>query len=902
MTVERLAGETMRFGKYHLDQIDRRNSNATSFKHRWAISRACYAVEALEHRVLLSDTGLNVRTNFIVDGAFRAPTGAASASDLQPLATLSAPFTPAEIDQAYGVNHISFNGVSGNGSGQTIAIVDAYNDPNIITDTATFDSYFGLPQFNVGGPTLQVLNQTGGTSLPVNSTPGGWDVEESLDVEWAHAIAPQANIVLFEADTDLFAAVATAANYPGVSVVSMSWGGSEVSGEQAYDSTFLTPIGHQGVTFLAATGDSGAPGLYPACSPNVVAVGGTTLTINSNGSYGGETGWSLGSDWWDPSAAGGGGISAYESQPAYQNGKVNGMSSSYRTIPDVAMDADPNSGVYVVDTYYTGPGWVLETGGTSLACPMWAGLISIANQGRALHGLGSLDGPSQTLPLLYNLPATDFHDITSGYNGLYAGTGYDLVTGIGSPVANLLIRALGEFGAPKLAFGQQPTNVVAGSGTINPAVTVYVEDANGNVLLTDNSNVTLSVASGPGTLGGTTTVAAVDGVATFNNLSLDTAGSYVLSATDGWFASSTSNSFNVIELVSSTLDVYLSAAGPVTITANGSNITVSQNGLQATLSGFTGVAVTDTGANDVLNFDGPLSLPFSFVNCGTSTVNVNSGILTFDADMGGSINLGTLSVASGAAAMITATTTQNPTTLNLNSLSIAATGVLDVTNNEVIIAYAGATDPIGVIAGYIKSGYNVGGWNGTGIISSAAQTKTNGLLYGVGYADGKDDVVTGLSSGHTEVKYTLLGDANLDGLVNAADFTILAANFNQSIRGWDQGDFNYDGLVNSTDFNDLAANFNQGVNIAAVANTRAAAPAVVSATPTTATVSTQSTAAAAIAPKSKTVSSSKAVVAKGKPKAAVTTAYAASVVKNPSAGSTATPQNINKDAKFLADR
>ena len=893
----------MRFGKYHLDQIDRRNSNAIAFKQHRAISRVCYAVEALERRVLLSDIGLNVRTNFIVDGAFPAPTGAASASDLQSLATLGAPFTPAEIDQAYAVNNISFNGVSGNGSGQTIAIVDAYNDPNIISDTATFDSYFGLPQFNVGGPTLQVLNQTGGTSLPANSSPGGWDVEESLDVEWAHAIAPQANIVLFEADTDLFAAVATAANYPGVSVVSISWGDSEFSSEQAYDSTFLTPVGHQGVTFLAATGDTGAPGTYPACSGNVVAVGGTTLTINSNGSYGGETGWSLGSDIWDTSAAGGGGISAYESQPAYQNGKVNGISSSYRTIPDVAMDADPNSGVYVVDTYYTGPGWVLEAGGTSLACPMWAGLISIANQGRALHGLGSLDGPSQTLPLLYNLPATDFHDITSGYNGFYAGTGYDLVTGIGSPVANLLIRALGEFGAPKLAFGQQPTNVVAGNGTINPAVTVYVEDANGNVLLTDNSNVTLSVASGPGTLGGTTTVAAVDGVATFNNLSLDTAGSYVLSATDGWFASATSNSFNVIELVSSTLDVYLSAAGPVTITANGSNITVSQNGLQVTLSGFTGVAVTDTASNDVLNFNGPLALPFSFVNCGTSTVNVNSGTLTLAAVMGGSINLGTLSVASGAAAMITATTTQNPTTLNLDSLSIAANGVLDVTNNEMIITYAGAADPIAAIAGYIASGYNSGHWNGTGIISSAAQTRTNGLLYGVGYADGKDNVVSGLSSGQIEVKYTLLGDANLDGLVNAEDFTILSSNFNQPVTGWDRGDFNYDGQVNAADFNDLAANFNQSASIAAVANALAAAPAVVSATPTAVTVRTQSTAAAPTAPKSKAVSVSKAVIAKGKPKAAVTMAYAASIAKNPSVGSTATSQDIrNKDARFLADR
>jgi hypothetical protein len=147
--------------------------------------------------------------------------------------------------------------------------------------------------------------------------------------------------------------------------------------------------------------------------------------------------------------------------------------------------------------------------------------------------------------------------------------------------------------------------------------------------------------------------------------------------------------------------------------------------------------------------------------------------------------------------------------------------VLDVNNDHLIITY-GSSDPITTIAGYIKTGYNGGGWNGPGVISTAAQTKTNGLLYGVGYADGNDHVVAGLSSGQIEVAYTLLGDANLDGLVNGSDFNILAANFNQSVTGWDQGDFNYDGLVNAADFLDLAANFNQGVSGAASAGDVAA--------------------------------------------------------------------------------
>jgi autotransporter-associated beta strand protein len=159
--------------------------------------------------------------------------------------------------------------------------------------------------------------------------------------------------------------------------------------------------------------------------------------------------------------------------------------------------------------------------------------------------------------------------------------------------------------------------------------------------------------------------------------------------------------------------------------------------------------------------------------------------------------------------------------MNISSLSIAGSGQMDVNNNHVIITY-GSSDPIGAITGYIKSGYNGGGWNGPGIISTAALTKTNGLSYGVGYADGADGRVSGLVSGQIEVAYTLLGDANLDGLVNAADFTILAANFNQPVTGWDQGDFNYDGLVNAADFTDLAANFNQSVSGAASAGDVAA--------------------------------------------------------------------------------
>jgi hypothetical protein len=392
-------------------------------------SRIPCLIEVLETRQLLSASSTVALSKLTADPTF-VVVGAGSGGATPNINPASvSEITPSEMQTAYGVNLISFGAVAGSGAGQTIAIIDAYNDPDIISDTNTFSQTYGLPQFNVsGGPTLEVLNENGGTALPSNAAPGQWDVEESLDVQWAHAIAPQANIILFEATTsglaDLYSAAMTAANTPGVSVVSMSWGGPEFSYESAEDSSFSTPSGHPGVTFLASTGDSGAPAEYPAYSPNVIAVGGTVLDTDSNGDYLGESAWS----------DSGGGISQFESQPVYQTGKVNGTSSTNRTAPDVSIDG--GTGVDVLDSF--DGGW-REVAGTSLSCPMWAGLISIVDQGRALAGLSSLDGATQTLPMLYNLPSSDFNEITTGNNGYPATTGYNLASGLGTPIANLLV-------------------------------------------------------------------------------------------------------------------------------------------------------------------------------------------------------------------------------------------------------------------------------------------------------------------------------------------------------------------------------------------------------------------------------------------------------------------------------
>jgi hypothetical protein len=362
-------------------------------------------------------------------------------------------FSPQQISQAYGFNQISFNNgtVKGNGSGQTIAIVDPYSQPDIVNDLKTFDSTYGL----AAPPSFTIVNEYGGTALPAADT--DWGLEESLDVEWAHAMAPGAKILLVEANSTSWSDLLTAVNYarqqPGVSVVSMSWGGSEGANETQYDGYFTTPSGHNGITFVAASGDSGSTGapLYPAVSPNVLSVGGTQLGLTSTGGYGWETAWS----------GSGGGISAYESQPQFQKGIVT-QTSTERAVPDVAYNASSASPYAVYDSY-SYSGWVTAWG-TSAGVPQWAALIAIADQGRALNGLGTLNGASETLPALYQLPSTDFHDVTAGTNGAYsAGPGYDPVTGRGSPVANKVVSGLVEYGTP----GTSPWVVKPATATSN---------------------------------------------------------------------------------------------------------------------------------------------------------------------------------------------------------------------------------------------------------------------------------------------------------------------------------------------------------------------------------------------------------------------------------------------------
>jgi len=342
---------------------------------------------------------------------------------IAPLFGVGAPtgLSPAQIQTAYGVNGINFGKVSGTGAGQTIAVVDAYFDPNISSDLAKFDAQYNLP----AAPSFTQYVENG---LSWNNS--GWALETALDVEWAHAIAPAANIVLVEAQpnlTDLFSAVSFAANLANVSVVSMSWGASEFSGEAAYNNVFTTPVGHNGVTFVASSGDSGTT-LFPSASPNVLSVGGTTLNVTKPlGTYVSETGWS----------GSGTGSSPYETATSSQSA-VTGLSA--RTTPDVAFDANPSTGVSVYDSvpYGRQSGW-FTVGGTSVGAPSWAGLIAIADQGRPSNQ--SLTNAQLSQGLYTQLTNSDFHN-SSGPAGSSSPPTYGLVIGLGSPVANALIPAL----------------------------------------------------------------------------------------------------------------------------------------------------------------------------------------------------------------------------------------------------------------------------------------------------------------------------------------------------------------------------------------------------------------------------------------------------------------------------
>lgn len=341
------------------------------------------------------------------------------------------------------------------GAGQTIVIVDAPGSADVASNLNTFSSYYGLPQCNAANPCFQQINLN---SAPPAAPSTDWDMEIALDVEWAHAMAPAAKIVLVEGASanvdDLFKGIQAAVAQPNVVAVSMSWGAPEYASEiqASYDGLFKQ---YPGIAFFAAAGDTGNDGsnqIYPSASPYVTAVGGTTIaSLVLPETSTSEVAWSQG----------GGGASIYETMPAYQSAYLKATSSptlrlnkGKRGIPDVAYNADPSGSPIAI---YANGSWY-AIGGTSEGAPQWSAIV--ARLGQYLNGKGSsvsalLTPNSGFNGVIYQTSLdqasnSGFFNVTLGSNDTSgkpcalcaARPGYDDVTGLGVPNAG---NFLGHF-------------------------------------------------------------------------------------------------------------------------------------------------------------------------------------------------------------------------------------------------------------------------------------------------------------------------------------------------------------------------------------------------------------------------------------------------------------------------
>lgn len=388
-------------------------------------------------------------------------------------ATVVQTYSPAQIRVAYqmpalptGLSYAttSTNGLTAAqlaslGAGQTIYIIGAFDDPHIATELDAFNRQFNLPPcIGVSIASTQSLPlaaastadlckfskvyagssaPSGGTLSPTApSYDSGWATEMALDVQWAHATAPLARIILIEAADSNQASITNAialANSMGSGVVSMSFGAAEDTTTSSLDNLF----GQTGMTYVAATGDTGTASgpMWPSVSPLVLAVGATTLS-SYTASARTESAWS----------STGGGTSQYVALPGYQNSSVLGFNLPKRSVADVSFNGDPYTGQYVYTIDSNNSGKWLSVGGTSLGTPQWAGIVSVLNAQKSLANQGRVGLlQSSIYPVATsggglwgaNKP---FSDVTSGSSGsIPAGVGYDIPTGLGTPNLTPLI-------------------------------------------------------------------------------------------------------------------------------------------------------------------------------------------------------------------------------------------------------------------------------------------------------------------------------------------------------------------------------------------------------------------------------------------------------------------------------
>ncbi|MEV5959941.1 putative Ig domain-containing protein, partial [Streptomyces sp. NPDC051987] len=387
--------------------------------------------------------------------------------------------------------HSAYNLPSTGGSGLTVAVVDAYNDPNAASDLATYRSTYGLSACTVANGCFKQVSQTGSTtSLPTNDS--GWAGEEALDIDMVSAVCPNCNIILVEANSATDADLGTAENEAvalGAKFVSNSWGGSESSSQTSEDTSYFK---HPGVAITVSAGDSGYGAEYPATSQYVTAVGGTALSTSSN-----SRGWTE-SVWNTSSTEGtGSGCSAYDAKPSWQPD----TGCTKRMEADVSAVADPATGVAVYDTY-GGSGWAVY-GGTSASSPIIAGVYALAGTP------GSSDYPAK-----YPYQHTgNLYDVTSGSNGscstsyfCTARTGYDGPTGWGTPNGTAAFTSGTSTGNTVTVTNPGSQSTATGSSV---SLQISASDSAGATLTYSASGLPtgLSISSSTGLISGTASTA-----------------------------------------------------------------------------------------------------------------------------------------------------------------------------------------------------------------------------------------------------------------------------------------------------------------------------------------------------------------------------------------------------------
>ncbi|WP_372337601.1 peptidase S8 [Streptomyces sp. MK5] len=371
------------------------STSTTSTAHGVSVAHSCAA-----------PTQKNVMACNALKVVAGTPRSAHAESDLTAAAAPSG-YGPASLQAAYNLPS------AGGGSGQTVAIVDAYDDPNAEADLAVYRSQYGLPACTTANGCFSKVDQNGGTKYPRGDS--GWAEEISLDLDMVSAACPNCKILLVEASSATMTNLGTAVNTAvrlGAKFVSNSYGGGESSSDPTFDTQYFD---HPGVAITVSSGDNGYGVEYPAASRYVTAVGGTSLRTASNSRGWTDTVWS----------GAGSGCSAYDAKPAWQTDS----GCARRTVADVSAVADPNTGVAVYDSYRQATGWMVF-GGTSASAPLIAATYALA--GSPSSGSYPASFPYAHTSALY--------DVTSGSNGSCSGSylctgtsGYDGPSGLGVP-------------------------------------------------------------------------------------------------------------------------------------------------------------------------------------------------------------------------------------------------------------------------------------------------------------------------------------------------------------------------------------------------------------------------------------------------------------------------------------